>query len=131
MSAEQMRDPFLKERAQLEAEWIKLRELQEAYRRPAPQGVAEVMEAPEWAELYRLREAVKGPAGFETWQDAAVAELLKRKKAEHAFATLRAEVEGLTQYDDGLIVVAGEYVSVKHIDRAAVLALFDKIGGKV
>ena len=43
MSNEQMRDPFLKERAQLEAEWIKLRELQEAYRRPAPQGAAEMM----------------------------------------------------------------------------------------
>jgi hypothetical protein len=38
--------------------------------------VVEVPTAPEmteaaWVELHRLREAVKGPAGFETWMDFA------------------------------------------------------------
>lgn len=32
---------------------------------------AEPMDAERWAELYRLREAVKGPDGFATWQEAA------------------------------------------------------------
>ena len=27
----------------------------------------------EWAELYRLREEIKGPDGYATWKDAAVA----------------------------------------------------------
>lgn len=30
------------------------------------------MTAEAWAELYRLREAVKGPKGFATWQDLAI-----------------------------------------------------------
>ena len=30
------------------------------------------MTAEAWAELHRLREMVKGPAGFATWQDLAI-----------------------------------------------------------
>jgi hypothetical protein len=39
-----------------------------------------------WAEIHRLRAAVKGPDGFETWQDAAVSERVRRVKAEKALA---------------------------------------------
>lgn len=35
-----------------------------------------------YAELYRLREAVKGPPGYATWNDAASAERSKRVQAE-------------------------------------------------
>lgn len=42
--------------------------------------------AEEWRELYRLREAVKGPPGYDTWQDAATAERARRVKAEQALA---------------------------------------------
>lgn len=34
-------------------------------------------DAETWAELYRLREEVKGPDGFATWKDAAVSERLR------------------------------------------------------
>jgi hypothetical protein len=37
-----------------------------------------------WAEIYRLREAVKGPAGFDTWQEAATDERRRRVAAEQA-----------------------------------------------
>lgn len=40
------------------------------------------MDAEHWKELYALREAVKGPEGFATWQDAAVAERVRRVKLE-------------------------------------------------
>jgi hypothetical protein len=36
------------------------------------------MDAENWAELYRLREAIKGPNGFATWQEAAEHERLAR-----------------------------------------------------
>jgi hypothetical protein len=39
-----------------------------------------------WAEIHALRAAVKGPDGFATWQDAAVAERVRRVKAEQALA---------------------------------------------
>lgn len=35
-----------------------------------------------WAEIFRLRAAVESPTGFETWQDAAVYERLRRVRAE-------------------------------------------------
>lgn len=35
-----------------------------------------------WAEIWRLREAVKGPDGYATWQDAATAERIRRVRAE-------------------------------------------------
>lgn len=37
-----------------------------------------------WAEIWRLREAVKGPTGYATWQDAATDERIRRVKAEAA-----------------------------------------------
>lgn len=52
---------------------------------PAP------MEAEAWAELHTLRLAVQGPDGFATWQDAAVAERVRRVKAEAAIAALRKD----------------------------------------
>lgn len=39
-----------------------------------------------WAEIIRLRAAVKGPDGFATWQDAATSERVRRVKAEQALA---------------------------------------------
>lgn len=35
-----------------------------------------------WAEICRLREAIQGPDGYETWQQAATAERARRVKAE-------------------------------------------------
>lgn len=35
-----------------------------------------------WAEIHRLRSALKGPDGYATWQEAATAERLRRVKAE-------------------------------------------------
>ena len=54
---------------------------------PVDAVVGEPVDAETWAELYRLREAVKGPKGFATWQDAAVDERHRRVKAERALAT--------------------------------------------
>lgn len=39
-----------------------------------------------WAEIWRLRAAIEGPDGFPTWQDAAVAERVRRVAAEKALA---------------------------------------------
>jgi hypothetical protein len=39
-----------------------------------------------WAEIWRLREAVKGPDGYATWQDAATAERIRRVRAESKHA---------------------------------------------
>lgn len=39
-----------------------------------------------WAEIHRLRAAVKGPDGYDSWQDAAVAERIRRVKAEQSLA---------------------------------------------
>jgi hypothetical protein len=39
-----------------------------------------------WAEIWRLREAVKGPDGYASWQDAATDERIRRVKAERALA---------------------------------------------
>lgn len=43
-----------------------------------------------WAEIHRLRAAVQGPDGYETWQQAAVAERVRRVKAEAALAAAPA-----------------------------------------
>jgi hypothetical protein len=40
----------------------------------------------EWRELFRLREAVKGPDGYATWQEAATSERVRRVKAERELA---------------------------------------------
>ncbi|MGZ0476508.1 DUF551 domain-containing protein, partial [Citrobacter freundii] len=50
--------------------------LTEAHERTATAGV--------YAELYRLREEIKGPAGFDTWKDAAIAERKARVELEKA-----------------------------------------------
>jgi len=45
-----------------------------------------------WAELHTLREAVKGPDGFATWQDAATAERVRRVKAENELKELKEKL---------------------------------------
>ncbi|HHT8272976.1 TPA: hypothetical protein ACT2RL_001544 [Citrobacter braakii] len=50
--------------------------LTEAHERTATAGV--------YAELYRLREEIKGPNGFDTWKDAAIAERKARVELEKA-----------------------------------------------
>lgn len=47
---------------------------------------SEPMDAVHWAELFQLRAAVQGPAGYATWQDAATDERMRRVKAERALA---------------------------------------------
>jgi hypothetical protein len=37
-----------------------------------------------WAEIHRLRDAIRGPEGYATWHEAAVAERVRRVKAEKA-----------------------------------------------
>lgn len=37
-----------------------------------------------WAEIHRLRAAVAGPEGYASWQEAATAERVGRKRAERA-----------------------------------------------
>lgn len=44
-----------------------------------------------WAEIHRLRAAVQGPDGFETWQEAATAERVLRVAAEKELAELKAK----------------------------------------
>jgi hypothetical protein len=39
-----------------------------------------------WAEIWRLRHDAEGPDGYDTWKDAAVAERVRRVKAERALA---------------------------------------------
>lgn len=46
-----------------------------------------------WAEIWRLREAVKGPDGYATWQDAATAERIRRVRAESKQAEASALIE--------------------------------------
>lgn len=45
-------------------------------------------EAELWAEIYRLRAAVAGPKGYESWQDAATGERLRRVRKEQQIETL-------------------------------------------
>jgi len=45
-----------------------------------------------WAEVHRLRAAVQGPDGYETWQAAATAERVRRVKAEKAQANVQVLV---------------------------------------
>ncbi|MGQ3051047.1 MAG: hypothetical protein ACT6S0_04620 [Roseateles sp.] len=44
-----------------------------------------------WAEIHRLRAAVQGPDGYETWQQAAVAERVRRVAAEKTLASMSAD----------------------------------------
>lgn len=50
-----------------------------------------------WAELYTLREAVKGPEGYTSWQDAAVDERMKRHAAERTLAAKQEEVDKMRE----------------------------------
>lgn len=62
-----------------------------------------------WAEIHRLRAAVQGPDGYATWQDAAVAERVRRVAAEKELAAIQApapahEIEAIgeiVQIDSG------------------------------
>ena len=52
-----------------------------------------------WAEIHRLRAAVKGPQGYETWQDAAITERVRRVRAasserERCANVCEAEADG-------------------------------------
>jgi hypothetical protein len=55
------------------------------------------MDSESWAELFRLREEVKGPEGFATWKDAAVAERVKLTELKEKLAGAEAEVALLKQ----------------------------------
>ena len=68
---------------------------------PATQAGAGEMDAEHWAELFRLREAVKGPAGYATWQDAATDERIRRVKAERALATQPPQGAAQAQREKG------------------------------
>lgn len=48
-----------------------------------------------WAEIHRLRAEAKGPDGFATWRDAAVAERVRRVKAESAGAPVSEAEQAL------------------------------------
>lgn len=48
-----------------------------------------------WAEIARLRTAVKGPQGYKSWQSAATDERMRRVKAERELSRLTAENENL------------------------------------
>lgn len=39
-----------------------------------------------WAEIHLLRAAMQGPDGYSTWHEAAVAERVRRVRAERALA---------------------------------------------
>lgn len=57
-----------------------------------------------WAEIIRLREALKGPDGYATWQEAATAERVRRVKAEQAAQAVAPA--GNTPYDEGPFTIA-------------------------
>jgi len=46
-----------------------------------------------WAEIHRLRVIVRGPEGYDTWQDAALAERLRRIAFQGELQALRNHVE--------------------------------------
>jgi hypothetical protein len=62
----------------------------------------EKFDAELWAELYTLREAVKGPQGYTSWQDAAVDERMKRHAAERKLSSHEAEVGRLRAENEKL-----------------------------
>ena len=71
-----------------------------------------------WAEIARLNSALQGPEGFATWQDAAVAERIRRVKAERSPAyLLPAEAREIT---DALLV---EIIDHDCDDMQSVLAI--------
>ena len=52
-----------------------------------------------WAEIYRLRAAVAGPAGFASWQEAATAERVLRVKTQAAIGSLAEVAEERARQD--------------------------------
>jgi hypothetical protein len=46
-----------------------------------------------WKEIWLLREEIKGPTGYATWQDAAIAEKLKRIELEKENTVLREKLK--------------------------------------
>jgi predicted Zn-ribbon and HTH transcriptional regulator len=48
-----------------------------------------------WAELHKARAALKGPDGFESWQDAAVNERVRRARAVDALRHAKKFIEEL------------------------------------
>lgn len=61
----------------------------------AGQDSVPVADGDVWAELITLREAVKGPTGYSSWQDAATAERLRRVVAERELQELRDAISKL------------------------------------
>lgn len=49
-----------------------------------------------YAELYRLREEIKGPAGFETWKDAALEERKTRIELQRSISQSGKDIDYLT-----------------------------------
>ncbi len=47
------------------------------------------------AEIFRLRSALKGPDGYATWQDAAVAERKDRVAAQKNLRDLQDYISGI------------------------------------
>jgi hypothetical protein len=66
-----------------------------------------------WAEIHRLRAVVQGPAGYATWQDAAIAERARR-------AAGLQEVHAVQWYADGGRTRCVEVF--EHIESARVFA---------
>lgn len=74
---------------------------------PAGQG-AEDNPVDLWARIHRLEAEAKGPEGFATWRDAAVAERVRRVKAEKAEAmALDAALEEAAKVIAATHVIAG------------------------
>lgn len=51
-----------------------------------------------WTEIARLRSAIRGPDGYASWQDAAVAERVRRVRAEAALSA-QAEPQAAAELD--------------------------------
>jgi len=91
---------------------------------PADQGE---MGSESWAELYRLREEVKGPDGYVAWKDAAVAERLRRVSAVAEFKNLhRALCERFGYYHDELDWRRDQVSLIEHIAKLCAAPQEDK-----
>lgn len=54
----------------------------------APASESDWTEIDLWAEIHRLRAAVKGPDGYASWQEAATAERIRRVRVESGLTRL-------------------------------------------
>ena len=54
-----------------------------------------------WAEIHRLRAAVRGPQGYASWQDAATDERMRRvtaeRRAQERLEPMRAELHAMNE----------------------------------